>query len=94
MTARILVIDDEAAIREAMRMILEYDGYECVLAASGPEGLASIERETPDLVFLDIRMPGMDGLDVLDRIRAFDDAIPVVIVSGHATGSLAPAGRG
>ncbi|MBL8140517.1 MAG: sigma-54-dependent Fis family transcriptional regulator [Acidobacteria bacterium] len=89
MTARILVIDDEAAIREAMRMILEYDGYECVLAASGPEGLASIERETPDLVFLDIRMPGMDGLDVLDRIRAFDDAIPVVIVSGHATVSTA-----
>ena len=69
MTARILVIDDEAAIRDAMRMILEYDGYDCAVASSGPDGLAAIERETPDLVFLDIRMPGMDGLEVLDRIR-------------------------
>ena len=85
MTARILVIDDEAAIREAMRMILEYEGYECVLAASGPEGLAAIERETPDLVFLDIRMPGMDGLEVLDRIQAITRCLPVVIVSGHGT---------
>ena len=85
MTARILVIDDEAAIRESMRMILEYEGYECVLAASGPEGLSAVERETPDLVFLDIRMPGMDGLEVLDRIRAFADSLPVVIVSGHGT---------
>jgi two-component system nitrogen regulation response regulator NtrX len=85
MTARVLVIDDEAAIRDAMRMILEYEGYECALAASGPEGLAAIEREVPDLVFLDIRMPGMDGLEVLDRIRAITDTLPVVIVSGHGT---------
>ncbi len=89
MTARILVIDDEAAIRDAMRMILEYDGYECAVASSGPDGLAAIEREAPDLVFLDIRMPGMDGLEVLDRIRLFDESIPVVIVSGHATVSTA-----
>ncbi len=85
MTARILVIDDEAAIRESMRMILEYERYECVLAASGPEGLAAVDRESPDLVFLDIRMPGMDGLEVLDRIKAINDTLPVVIVSGHGT---------
>jgi two-component system nitrogen regulation response regulator NtrX len=85
MNARILVIDDEAAIRDAMRMILEYEGYECVLAASGPDGLAAIEREMPDLVFLDVRMPGMDGLEVLDRIRVVSDTLPVVIVSGHGT---------
>jgi two-component system nitrogen regulation response regulator NtrX len=82
---RVLVVDDEAAIREAMRMILEYEGFECVLAASGPDGLAAVERESPDLVFLDIRMPGMDGLDVLDRIRATNEWLPVVIVSGHGT---------
>ena len=62
MTARILVIDDEPAIRDTMRMTLEYDGYECLIAASGAEGLAVAERESPDLVFLDIKMPGLDGL--------------------------------
>jgi two-component system nitrogen regulation response regulator NtrX len=85
MTPRILVIDDEAAIRESMRMILEYEGYECALAASGPEGIGLVERETPDLVFLDVRMPGMDGLEVLDRLKAMSDTLPVVIVSGHGT---------
>ncbi|MCU0255378.1 MAG: sigma-54 dependent transcriptional regulator [Vicinamibacterales bacterium] len=85
MNGRVLVIDDEAAIRESMRMILEYEGYECALAASGPEGLSAVERESPDLVFLDVRMPGMDGLEVLDRIKAGNDTLPVVIVSGHGT---------
>ncbi len=70
MKARILVIDDEPAIRDSMRMILEYDGHEVALAASGQEGLALAERDPPDLVFLDIKMPGMDGLEVLSRLRA------------------------
>jgi two-component system, NtrC family, nitrogen regulation response regulator NtrX len=85
MKARVLVIDDEAAIRESMRMILEYEGYECVLAGTGQDGLAAVERENPDLVFLDIKMPGMDGLEVLDRIRVVADGVPVVMISGHAT---------
>jgi len=85
MKPRVLVVDDEAAIREAMRMILEYEGYECLLAPTGPAGLALVEKEPPDLVFLDIKMPGMDGLDVLDRIRAASDNVPVVMISGHAT---------
>jgi CheY-like chemotaxis protein len=57
MTPRILVIDDEPAIRDTMRMILEYEGYECLTAAAGAEGLTLTERESPDLVFLDIKMP-------------------------------------
>jgi two-component system nitrogen regulation response regulator NtrX len=85
MRSRILVIDDEGAIRESMRMILEYEGYECALAASGPEGIGAVEREAPDLVFLDVRMPGMDGLEVLDRLKAMNETLPVVIVSGHGT---------
>ena len=85
MKARILVIDDEAAIRHSMKMILEYESYEFVGAANGQEGLAAVERESPDLVFLDIKMPGMDGLEVLGRIKAVNDSVPVVIVSGHAT---------
>ena len=70
MKPRILVIDDEAAIRDSMRMTLEYEGYQFVGAATGQEGLALIERDPPDLVFLDIKMPGMDGLEVLERIKA------------------------
>jgi two-component system, NtrC family, nitrogen regulation response regulator NtrX len=85
MKSRILVIDDEAAIRDSLRMILEYEGYEFLGAATGQDGLAMLERENPDLVFLDIKMPGMDGLEVLQRIKAVNDAVPVVMISGHAT---------
>ena len=89
MKPRILVIDDEAAIRDSLRMILEYEGYECLGAAGGQEGLALVERESPDLVFLDIKMPGMDGLEVLGRLKAMDEALPVIIISGHGTVSTA-----
>lgn len=89
MTPKVLVVDDEAAIRESLRMILEYEGYDCVLAPTGQDGLVAVDRESPDLVFLDIKMPGMDGLEVLDRIRAENDNLPVVMISGHATVSTA-----
>ena len=85
MKSRILVIDDEAAIRDSLRMILEYEGYEFLGAATGQDGLATVDRENPDLVFLDIKMPGMDGLEVLQRIKAANETVPVVMISGHAT---------
>ena len=85
MKHRILVIDDEAAVRESLEMILEYDGYDCLLAPSGYEGIERVGRDSPDLVFLDVKMPGMDGLEVLRRIRELDALLPVVMVSGHAT---------
>ena len=94
MKARVLVIDDEPAIRDTLRMILEYEGHEVVLAGSGQEGLALAEREPPDLVFLDIKMPGMDGLEVLTRLRAQNETVPVVMVSAHGTATSAlEAGR-
>jgi two-component system nitrogen regulation response regulator NtrX len=94
MKARILVIDDEPAIRDTMRMTLEYDGHECLTAGSGQEGLTLAEKENPDLVFLDIKMPGMDGLEVLSRLRGMNEALPVVIVSAHGSASAAlEAGR-
>jgi two-component system nitrogen regulation response regulator NtrX len=89
MKPRILVIDDEAGIRDSLRMILEYEGYEMAGAPGGEEGIALVEREAPDLVFLDVKMPGMDGLDVLARIKAVTDSTPVVIISGHGTVSTA-----
>src|SRR5438477_2826375 len=87
--SRILVIDDESAIRDSLKMTLEYEGYEFIGAATGQEGLTLAEREAPDLVLLDVKMPGMDGLEVLDRLRALNDSLPVVVVSGHGTISTA-----
>jgi len=85
MKARILVIDDESAIRDSMRMILEYEGYDFLGAATGEEGIALVDRESVDLVFLDIKMPGMDGLEVLGTLKAQGDQLPVVMISGHGT---------
>ncbi len=94
MSAKILVIDDEAAIRDVMRMILEYEGHEVIEAGSGQEGLQAAQTESPDLVFLDVKMPGMDGLEVLTKLRAASEALPVVIVSAHGTATTAlEAGR-
>jgi two-component system nitrogen regulation response regulator NtrX len=86
---RILVIDDEAAIRDSLRMTLEYEGYEFAGAATGQEGLAIAEREAPDLVLLDVKMPGMDGLEVLERLRNMNESLPIVVISGHGTISTA-----
>src|SRR5688572_18494340 len=85
MKSRILVIDDEAEIRKSLRMILEYEGYDVIEASAGAEGLALAEREAPELVFLDVKMPGMDGLEVLQRLQASRESLPVVVISGHAT---------
>src|SRR4249919_574362 len=87
--SRILIVDDEAAIRDSLKMTLEYEGYEVIGAATGQEGIALVERDLPDLVLLDVKMPGMDGLEVLDRLRAANEALPVVVVSGHGTISTA-----
>jgi two-component system nitrogen regulation response regulator NtrX len=94
MKARVLVIDDEPAIRDTLRMILEYEGHEVLVSGSGQEGLALAERDAPDLVFLDIKMPGLDGLDVLGRLRSQNESLPVVMISAHGTAATAlEAGR-
>jgi two-component system nitrogen regulation response regulator NtrX len=85
MKTRVLVIDDEAGIRDHMRMILEYEGYECLVAALADEGIATFERETPDVVFLDVKMPGMDGIEALKKLREINDQVPIVMISGHAS---------
>jgi len=88
--ADILVIDDEAGPRDSLRMILK-DRHRVRTAESGPEGLAMIREQKPDLVFLDIRMPGMDGVEVMRRIKAFDPDIEVAIITAYAAVETAQA---
>jgi two-component system nitrogen regulation response regulator NtrX len=83
--ARLLVVDDERGIRTALVQVFEYEGHE-VRAAE--DGLAGIEVATdfrPDVIFLDVKMPGLDGLDVLERLRENDPSILVIMISGHGT---------
>jgi two-component system nitrogen regulation response regulator NtrX len=82
---RLLVIDDEKGIRAALTQLLEYEGYEVRAASSGAEGLTVYEQWKPQLVFLDVKMAGMDGLETLKRLRERDPAAVVVMISGHAT---------
>ncbi len=85
MSARVLVVDDEASIRESLKDLLEDEGFLVGLAASGEEALAWLARYRADCVLLDIWLPGIDGLEVLARIRAKDPDLPVIVMSGHAT---------
>ncbi len=81
----VLIVDDEAAIRETLEQILSYEGYAVRTAATGAEGLAELERRAPDVMLLDIKMPGMDGFEVLQRLKAAGHTVPVIVVSGHGT---------
>ena len=83
--ARILIIDDEEPIRFSLRGILEDEGYEVLEAATAEEGLEVADAERPDLVFLDIWLPGMDGLTAQACLKGNHPDLPVVMISGHGT---------
>mgnify|MGYP001333966804 CR=1 FL=1 len=85
MTRRILVIDDEPGIRQALGQLLEYEGFEVRTASNGTEGITQYDVFRPQLVFLDVKMAGLDGLEVLKRLRQADPEATVVMISGHAT---------
>ena len=80
---RILVIDDDPAVTSVLKRGLAYDGYAVDTAASGTEGLAAARERYPDLVILDIMMPGMDGLEVLRRLRAADPQLPILMLTAR-----------
>lgn len=85
MAGRVLIVDDEEAIRFSLRGILEDEGMEVLEAATAEEGLAGADSGAPDLVFLDIWLPGMDGMSALRQLRANHPELPVVMISGHGT---------
>ena len=81
---KILVVDDEESIRLLYKEELEDEGYEVVLAADGMEALEKFKAFQPDLVTLDLKMPGMDGLEVLQKIRKVDMDIPIVLLTAYS----------
>src|SRR2546423_3505400 len=83
----ILIVDDEPAIRDSLRGVLEDERYQVTVAESGEAALATIAQRAFDVVLLDIWLPGIDGLETLDRIRQLQiDTVPeIVIISGHGT---------
>jgi DNA-binding NtrC family response regulator len=81
----ILVVDDERSVRDSLRMILTYAHHEVEMAEDGAKALAIIESRPIDMVLLDIKMPGMDGIEVLDSMMKRNPELPVVMISGHGT---------
>src|SRR5215831_18514010 len=81
----VLIVDDEAAIRESLQGVLEDEGYKTAVVESGEACLEELGRESYDVVLLDIWLPGRDGLEVLPQIREAENAPEVLIISGHGT---------
>ena len=82
---RILLIDDEDGFRRPMEFWLKAKGYQVTGATGGEEGLMMIARERPSIVYLDMKMPGMNGIETLRKIREKDKTLPVIMITAHGT---------
>ena len=87
--SRILITDDEKSIRNALREILEFENYAISEAENGEEALGIIQKEPIDLVLLDIKMTGMDGIEVLEKVKEMKPELPVIMISGHGNIKIA-----
>src|SRR6478752_9207218 len=85
MARRILIIDDEQGIRAALGQLLEFEGYEVRAVGNAVDALSEYQKQRPDLVFLDVKMAGIDGVEALKKIKELDPSAIVVMISGHAT---------
>ncbi len=83
--AKILIVDDEESIGDALQQVFEYEGHQVRVACNGPSALELVRESPPDVTFLDVKMPGMDGLEVLERMRSDDSSALIVMISGHGT---------
>ncbi|MBW2720700.1 MAG: PAS domain S-box protein [Deltaproteobacteria bacterium] len=86
---KILVIDDEASTRDLLKVSLESDGYTVFVAENGPKGLEIFARELPSVILTDIKMPGMDGIEVLRRVKKQSPDTEVIVITGHGEMDLA-----
>ncbi|MGX4801505.1 response regulator [Bradyrhizobium guangdongense] len=82
--ANILIVDDDPAVQYTIRLLLERAGHHVTVAGDGRKGLAQFEVNSFDLLFLDIFMPGMDGLETMRHVRALQPGIPIVVISGRS----------
>ena len=82
---KILVVDDEQSMTQYLGIVLRKEGFEVITAGSGREALERVKNDTPDVVITDIKMPGMDGIQLLQSIKKHDPAIPVVIMTAYAS---------
>jgi CheY-like chemotaxis protein len=87
---RILLVDDEAALRAVGQATLESQGYEVLCAEDGFEGLAALKQSLPDIIISDLRMPNMNGFEFLSVVRRRFPIIPVIVISGEFTGMSVP----
>ena len=85
MVSKILVIDDDPAVRGAFRLILEEDGFSVREAEDGLKGIEMVNADRPDLIFLDLRMPGIDGVETLRRLKTIDETLNIYIVTAFAS---------
>ena len=83
--SKILIVDDEAAIRSALKEVLEYEGFAISEATDGESALKMVLKESFDLIFCDIKMPKLDGLDFLSELKKEEIQVPVVMITGHGT---------
>jgi two-component system sensor histidine kinase/response regulator len=83
--AKIVIIDDEEVVLDSCTQILQGRGYDISTAPDGKQGLALVEKTKPDIVFIDLKMPGIPGLDVLEKIHNQDSTIVTVVITGYAT---------
>ena len=85
MNNHILIVDDEVSIQESLAGIMRDEGYDVSLAGNGHQALKLVDKDPPDLVFLDIMMPGIDGIETLKRIKEGHPDVYVIIISAHGT---------
>ena len=82
---KILIVDDEEGMRRLLRRVLSREGFETSAAGSGAEALQMVGSDQFDLVITDVKMPGMDGVELLKELYAFDPSLPVVVITAYGT---------